>query len=76
MDGLTRDQIAAEAKTRGFANVKTFSGNVAVSDWQPYGGAGVDWRGEWLASDRVRDVPRRDTKLLGIAQVLGIWQFV
>lgn len=63
---MTRAEIIAEAKARGFTHAETMAGPLALDDWRPYGMDGGPndtpafpsrWHGEFIAADTVRDMP-------------------
>lgn len=72
--GIGLAAFRAEALARGFTHVCTLAGPIAVAAWVPYGnGIEATWRGEWIACDQVRDVPRRPG---ADGMGLGVWRLV
>lgn len=78
---MTRAEIIAEAKARGFTHALTHGGTVALDDWHPYGcDGGVNdtpkfparWCAEFIGPDQVRDLAT-DGRPVVPPFLLGVW---
>lgn len=76
---MTKAQIIAELKSRGYTAAVTMAGPIPLDDWDPYGSETVNyqpgeskWQGEFIDGDRVRDIPRYPV-MPGFC--LGVWEF-
>ena len=78
---MTRAEVIAEARARGFTHAVTGGGLQPLEAWHPYGADGgvndtprlpFKWFGEWIEGDRVRDVPSRPIAPSS-PFLLGVW---
>ena len=77
---MTRSELEASARGRGYTHVRTYGGTVALEDWTPYGIGGVNGpenptrplRFSWISEDSAVDGADRPDPA---PFVNGVWTF-
>lgn len=67
--GLTASEVKELMISRGYTHVKTYGGELAILEWNPYGGH-ADCLFDEIADDTVEDAWKKE------GYVAGIWDFV